>query len=71
MKKQILFYSIIGLAALLIAASFFLSQYVEYKKFQLTQKKAIQECIEKTVGLNATGFTAANAQQKCTESFSK
>ena len=71
MKNQTFFYLIISVAALLLAASVLLFQYVKYKEFQLAQEKAIQECIEKTVGLNATGFIAANAQQKCTESFSK
>ena len=71
MKKQTIFYSVIGIAALIFAAGFLLSQYVEYKQYRLAQEKAIQDCIEKSVGANATGFIAANAAQKCKDKFSK
>lgn len=71
MKKQIIFYSVIGIAALIFAAGFLLSQYVEYKQYRLAQEKAIQDCIEKNVGVNATGFVAANTAQKCKDKFSK
>ena len=62
MKKETLLYSVIGLIFLIFAAGFLLSQYVEYKQFRLSQEKAIQDCIEKTAGLNTTGFAASNAQ---------
>ena len=71
MKKQTIFYSVIGIAALIFAAGFLLSQYVEYKQYRLAQEKAIQDCIEKSVGANATGFIVANAAQKCKDKFSK
>jgi len=71
MKRETIFYSVIGVAAFIFAVGFLLSQYVEYKQFRLSQEKAIQDCIEKTVGLNVTGFTASNANRKCIEKFSK
>ena len=71
MKIKIIFYSAIGIAALIFAVGFLLSQYVEYKQYRLSQEKAIQDCVEKTVGINSTGFIAANARQKCIEKFSK
>jgi len=70
-KKEIIFYSVIGVVSLVFAVGFLLSQYIEYKQFRLSQEKAIQDCVEKTVGTNATGFTAANAHQKCIERFSR
>lgn len=69
MKKETIFYSVIGIAALIFASGFFLSQYVEYKQYRLSQEKAIQDCIEKAVGVNTTGFVAANAAQKCRDKF--
>jgi len=71
MKKETIFYSVIGIAALIFAVGFLLSQYVDYKQFRLSQEKAIQDCIEKTIDINAIGFTASNAKQKCIEKFSK
>ena len=71
MKKQIIFYSVIGTATLIFAVGFLLSQYVEYKQYRLSQEKAVQDCIEKSVGADATGFVAANAAQKCRDKFLK
>lgn len=70
MKKEPLFYFVIGVAVLLFAAGFLLSQYIEYKQLQLSQEKAIQDCIEKAVG-KTTGFIAAVEGQKCRDKFSK
>ena len=71
MKKETILYFIAGAAALIFAAGFLLSQYIEYKQFRLSQQKAIQDCIEKTVGVNSTGFIASNAAQKCKDKFSQ
>jgi hypothetical protein len=71
MNKQAILYLVVGVAALIFAIGFLLSQYVEYKQYRLSQEKAIQDCIEKTVGTNTTGFTASNAKQKCIEKFSQ
>lgn len=70
MKKQTIFYSVIGTAAIIAAVGFLLSQYIEYKQFQLSQEKAIQDCIDKAVG-NTTGFRASLEAQKCREKFSQ
>lgn len=70
MKKLTTIYLIFGIAVLIFAAGFLLSQYTEYKQFQLAQEKAIQDCIDEKVG-NATGFTAANAAQKCRDIFTQ
>ena len=71
MKKQTIFYSVIGVAALIFAAGFLLSQYIKYKQYRLAQEEAIQDCIEKSVGADAAGFVAANAAQKCKNKFPK
>jgi len=68
--KQNIPYWIIGIAALIFAAGFLISQYFDYKQLQLSQQKAIQDCIERTVG-NDTGFLAANKTQKCRGMFSQ
>ena len=70
MKKQIIFYSVIGAAAIIFAAGFLLSQYVKYKQFRLSQEKVIEDCIEKGSGLRF-GFDAANKAQKCRDRFSQ
>lgn len=71
MKKETIFYSVVSIAILIIAVSFLLLQYIKYKQLRLAQEKAVQECVEKTVGINSAGFIAANAEQKCIEKFLK
>lgn len=69
MKKQTIFYSVIGIAALIFAVGFFLSRYVEYKQLRLSQEKAIQDCIEKAGSVY--GFRASLKAQECRDKFSK
>jgi hypothetical protein len=72
MKKQVIFYSIIGIIVLIFAIGFFLSQYVEYKQFQLSQQKAIEDCVEKkSIRPDASGYEKSRARLDCTEIYSQ
>lgn len=70
MNKRTIIYLLGGVAALIFAVGFLLSQFVEYKQYSLSQEKAIQECVEKNVG-TFSSFTRALATQKCEDMFSK
>jgi len=70
-QKETIFYTIISISALVFVISFLFSQYLEYKKYILSKESAIEECVEKTVGANSTGFISANAYQKCKDKFSR
>ena len=63
-------YVLIGVAALLLAAGFLLSQYIDYQQLKLSREKAIEDCIQKEVG-SATGFVASNKARECREKFSR
>ncbi len=69
MKKHL--YYLVGITVLIFAIGYLFSQYIAYKQFRLSQEKAIQDCVEKTIGTNTAGFIASNAKQKCVEKFSQ
>ncbi len=70
-QKQTIFYLLISIAILIFAVGYIFSKYIEYKQFKLLQNKTIEDCVEKSVGSNTTGFSATIARQRCVERFSE
>jgi len=70
MKKETIFYSVIGVAALLLVVGYLWSQYIDYKQLELSREKAIQDCIVREVG-NLTGIRASLKEQDCRAKFQK